>query len=333
VSAAPDSSPATPDAPRRAPPSFPTRRSRIIRDALFAAAVVAWVGAMYAVRRENRARALSEAGAGELAVFTDAFEQNLRLRVTFKALGHSVTGEAIRRTKEPWDGRLVVRDRMRVRGLAAGLPVVAEAYLETQYDRGAGGFKRMEGLLRLVVPAIIDKTFHCTMVRTRTSSTGDLLLIRVGEAGQPLGRATPVKLPPDARVSIDYFPPAQIRPVRVGLRWDTHAAGSTSGEVTRASVEVVEKGRVSVAGVETTAYRAVTRIEKETGRSVEAGETWYDSDGRALAQTRRIYGLELTLERAERLAASDTEFEKLAMPEGGPDDGARVQDEAGEIHE
>ena len=330
MSTAPDTPPAAPDAPRRAPPSFPTKRSRIVRDALFVAAVVAWIGAMYAVRRENRARALTEAESDEIAVFTDAFEQNLRMRVTFKAMGHMVTGEAIRRTKEPWDGRLVVRERMRVGSPGAGL----EFDSETHWDRGSGGFRRTRLRARIAVPGFLDKTIHVTASRNRTAQTGDIVVLRTDAPGIAPGRPIPIRLPPGTDVSMDYMPPAKLRPVRVGLRWETQAVGWTSGEIAPARVEVVEKGRVTVAGVETTAYRAVTRIEKETGHSVEAGETWYDAEGRALVQKRRVYGVvEVTAERAERLAASDAEFEKLAMPEGGPDDDAPGEDGAGEIHE
>jgi len=328
----PGASPAAP-APRRAPPSFPTRRSRVIRDALFAAAVVAWVGAMYAVWRENQARALTEAESDEIAVFTDAFEPNLRLLVKAKIAGVSVAGEHLRRTKEPWDGRLVMRDRMRIGAAPPAGPGVLELDAETHWDRGAGGFRRGHGRARFFVPGFVDMTLHASLTRTRDARAGDMLVLRTDALGGDPRRPVPIRIPPGTDVSMDLMPPAQLRPVRVGLKWETQAVSWISGKVTSASVEVVEKGRVTVAGVETTAYRAVTRIEKETGRSVEAGETWYDAEGRALVQTLRAFPLELTLERAERLAASDEEFDRLAMPEGGPDDGAPVQDEAGEIHE
>jgi len=332
----PGASPAEQDAPRRAPPSFPTRRSRIVRDALFAAAVVAWGGAMYAVRRENQARALTEAESDEIAVFTDAFEPNLRLLVKAKIAGVSVAGEHIRRTKEPWDGRLIMRDRMRIGAAPPAGPGMFELDAETHWDRGAAGFRRGRGRARFLVPGFVDMTLHGSLSRTRDARAGDTLVLRTDALGFDPRRPVPIRIPPGTDVSMDLMPPAQLRPVRVGLRWETQAVSWISGKVTAASVEVVEKGRVSVAGVETTAYRAVTRIEKETGRGVEAGETWYDAEGRALVQTLRAFPLELTLERAERLAASDTEFEKLAMPEDGPEDGDADMpegDETGEIHE
>ena len=303
------------------PPSFPSRRSRIVRDCVFVGALLAWVGAMYAVRRENRARALTEAGGGELAVFTDAFEQNLRLLVRARAAGFEFKGEAVRRTKEPWDGRLVVRDFVSARGAVSGVPVVVEIRAETHWDRGAGGLRRMTGAVRFLVPGLVDETIHCNLTRSRDARTGDMLVLTTDAPGHDPRRRIPVPVPEGAEISMDYMPPALVRPVRVGVKWETCAV-STSGEVTVARVEVVEKGRVSVAGVETDGYRAVTRVEKDTGRSVETAETWYDSGGRALVQTLRVSMLELTFERAERLAASDEEFEKLAMPEGVLDDGA-----------
>jgi hypothetical protein len=310
------------------PPSFPTRRSRIARDCVFVLAVLAWVGAMYAVRRENRARALTEAGGGELAVFTDAFEQNLRLLVRAKVAGSEFKGEAVRRTKEPWDGRLVVRDRVSARGDLSGVPVIIELSAETHWDRGAGGLRRMTSAVRFLVPGLVDQTIHCDLTRHRDARAGDMLVLRIDAPGHDPRRRMPVPVPPGAEISMDYMPPALVRPVRVGVRWETCVV-STSGEVTVARVEVVEKGRVSVAGVETEAYRAVTRVEKDTGRSVETAETWYDSDGRALVQTLRVSAFELTLERAERLAASDEEFEKLAMPERASDDGPSAPGGAG----
>ena len=300
-------------------PSFPTRRSRLVRDGLFVVALAAWVGAMYAVRRENRARALTE-GGGEVAVFTDAFEQNLRLLVKVKGPGFEFRGEAVRRTQEPWDGRLVVRDRVRAEGAVTGIPVTVEMSAETHWDRGAGGFRRMTGRVRFLVPGFIDETAHGSVTRIRHSGTGDMLILKTDAPGFDPRNPVPVKIPPGADVSMDYMPPAQVRPVRVGLQWETHTV-SFSGKVTVARVEVVEKGPVTVAGVKTTAYRAVTSIEKDTGRSVEVAETWYDSDGRALVQTQRLSVVRLTFERAERLAASDEEFERMATPEDEPDDG------------
>jgi hypothetical protein len=285
---------------------------------VFVAALLAWVGAMYAVRRENRARALIEAG-GEVAVFTDAFEQNLRMLVKIKVMGLAVRGEAVRRTKEPWDGRLVVRDRIGARGAVRGVPVAVEIAAETHWDRGAGGFRRMRGTVRFLVPGFLDETVHGIVTRSRDARTSDMLVLKTDAPGYDPNRPVPLPIASGAQMSMDYMPPAQVRPVRVGLRWETHAV-SASGKVTVARVEVVEKGRVTVAGVETTGYRAVTTIEKETGRTVEAAETWYDADGRALVQTLRVSVLEITLERAERLAASDEEFEKLAIPEDEDDD-------------
>jgi hypothetical protein len=292
-------------------------------------ALFAWVGAMYAVRRENRARSFTETEGAEIAVFTDAFEQNLRMLVKVSLMGRVVSGEAIRRTKEPWDGRLVVRERLHIGGTAAGDPGMVEVDFETHWDRGAGGFRRMKGSFRIVVPGYIDKAFGLSATRRRDGGTGDLIVIRMKGPGFDPRRSIPLRVPKGADLSAGFVTPAPILPVRVGLSWETQTV-AMSGTMVPVTVEVVEKGRVLVAGTEVEAYRAVRRVEKDTGQTVDAGTVWYDAAGYPLVNSGIIMGIvEYTLERAERLAASDEEFEKMAMSEGGFDDWSNVAPKKG----
>lgn len=302
-----------PSARANPPPSFPTRRSRRLRDGVFALSALAWAGAMYGVWRASRASALT-GEARELAVFTEAFEQNLRMRLVakLKLLGAEISGsgEAVRRTKEPYEGRLIVREKWRVTGDMMGRRMIFERDSETRWDREAGGFRAQKERLRVRVPGMIDEVVRVTATRAR-----DLIVTRVelpgGESRGPVVSRVPRGIDP----STSSMDAADVRPLYVGARWKTVVLSPFTGDIQPAEVVVVEEGRVPLPGPVKWGFKAVTRVEKGTGRYIDQVTTWYDSDGRALVQTGMLGPLEITLERVERLPASDAEWEKMAPPE------------------
>ncbi len=295
------------------PPSFPTKRSRRVRDAVFVLSLLVWAAAMYVVRRTSISAALT-GEARELAIFTEAFEQNLSVSLTVTGFGLQFTGEIVRRTKEPYEGRLIVRERWRARSDTPimGRPAVFELDSETRWDRGAGGFRAARFRLSVSMGPVEEK-FLADVVRTLGSRGRELIVLKDASSGEPI--SPPILVPRGVDLSAGFMEASRVRPPYVGARWKALAVGLFSRRLEQAEVEIVEEDSVPGSKPVMWGYRAVRRVEKETGRSVEQMTTWYNENGSAMMQTIRVRGLELVLRRIERLAGSDAEWEKMALPE------------------
>lgn len=307
--------PSPPSAAPPVPPSVPTKRARRLRDALFVVSALVWAGAMYAVWRRSRAALAGE--AREPTVFTEAFERNLQMRFAVKAFGRRVlSGDIVRRTKEPYEGRLIVRMKGRTEEGALGEGYFLEFYEETRWDRARGGFVMSSMRMRWSLPEPLGRTdMRATATRVSTPGTGELLVLEDPVTKTFLREPIPVTKGMD--LSAGLMPAAPVKIMYVGARWKTAVVNPFSRELQPAEVEVVEEDRVPMSGPVMWGFRAVTRVEKETGRTVEQSSTWYDLEGRALMQSRKLLGVELVLERVSRLAASEEEWEKMAPPEEG----------------
>jgi len=271
---------------------------------------------MYAVWSKSRAAALA-GEAREPTVFTEAFERNLQMRFAVKAFGRRVlSGDIVRRTKEPYEGRLVVRMKGRTVEGALGEGYFLEFYEETRWDRARGGFVMSSMRMRWSLPEPLGRTdMRATATRVNTLGTGELLVIEDPVTGNFLREPIPVTKNMD--LSAGLMPPAPVKIMYVGARWKTAVVNPFTRELQPAEVEVVEEGRVPMSGPVMWGFRAVTRVEKETGQTVEQSSTWYDLESKALMQSRKLLGVELVLERVSRLPGSDEEWEKMAPPEDG----------------
>jgi len=312
VSPPPRSSP--PSAAPPVPPSFPTKRARRLRDALFVVSVLVWAGAMYAVWSKSRAAALA-GEEREPTVFTEAFERNIQMRFAVKAFGRrALTGDIVRRTKEPYEGRLIVRMKGRTVDGALGEGYFLEFYEETRWDRARGGFVMSSMRLRWSLPEPLGRTdMRATATRVSTLGSGELLVLEDPVTGNFLREPIPVTK--NMNLSAGLMPPAPVKIMYVGARWKTAVVNPFTRELKPAEVEVVEEDRVPMPGPVMWGFRAVTRVEKETGQTVEQSSTWYDLEGKALMQSRKLLGVELVLERVSRLPGSEDEWEKMAPPE------------------
>ena len=278
---------------RPVPPSFPTCRSRVLRDGLFAASVAAYAAAMYAIAARSAAEALP-AQAAEISVFTDAFEPDLRMRVAVRVPGVEFRGEAERRTEFPYEGRAVVRETARAEGTSMGTALILEIDSKTHWDR-ALGFRMAETKVRLLVPG-----FASLDVSSKTARSGDKVTVTTALPGGAQPRVRRFRVPKGVDLSAGVMEPARVRPVEVGVRWTVRALG-LSGEVAECPVEVVEYGRVPLSsGPETYGFRATMKVETATGRFRDM-PTWYDVDGRALMQTVSLGPVDAVFERVERL--------------------------------
>jgi hypothetical protein len=269
---------------------------------------------MYAVWCKSRAAALA-GGAREPTVFTEAFERNIQMRFAVKALGRRVlSGDIVRRTKEPYEGRLIVRMKGRTVDGVLGEGYFLEFYEETRWDRARGGFVMSSMRMRWSLPEPLGRTdMRATATRVNTLGTGELLVIEDPVTGNFLREPIPVTK--NMNLSAGLMPPAPVKIMYVGARWKTAVVNPFTRELQPAEVEVVEEDRVPMPGPVMWGYRAVTRVEKETGQTVEQSSTWYDLEGKALMQSRKLLGVELVLERVSRLPGSDDEWEKMAPPE------------------
>jgi hypothetical protein len=271
---------------------------------------------MYAVWCKSRAAALA-GGAREPTVFTEAFERNIQMRFAVKALGRRVlSGDIVRRTKEPYEGRLIVRMKGRTVDGVLGEGYFLEFYEETRWDRARGGFVMSSMRMRWSLPEPLGRTdMRATATRVNTLGTGELLVIEDPVTGNFLREPIPVTK--NMNLSAGLMPPAPVKIMYVGARWKAAVVNPFTRELQPAEVEVVEEDRVPMGGPVMWGFRAVTRVEKETGRTVEQSSTWYDLEGKALMQSRKLLGVELVLERVSRLPGSDDEWEKMAPPEEG----------------
>lgn len=302
----PSSLPVPAAAPRHRPPSFPTARSDRVRDCVFAAGAVAWAISMWAVHGYGRPQELAP-GEG-FGVFSETFERDLRMGVRVAGPGVLLVGEAVRRTREPYEGRLVIEERARAEGGFLGQGASLEFEVVSRWEKPppgsereetGGGFRMAETRTRAFIAGLLDEDIRATATRS-----GDVLVVRFasGAAGSPSVRT--IRLPPGADLSSGLMDPARTKALHVGARWRTRSVG-LSGELVSAEVEVVERGRVEIAGVACEGFRAVTR---PGGRSLaQSGlSTWYDLEGRALRQELAFGPMLVTLDRLERLPATES---------------------------
>jgi len=275
-----------PAVPSPLPPSFPTRRSRRVRDAVFAASFLAWAGVMFAVWRQPGGRALGEARSG-VTVFSDKYEPHLTVRLTVEAPGVKIAGTVERATEWPFEGRAVVTEKWH----ASGDGVLVDAVMVSEWD-AATGFRRAESTARVALGLILDTSLAVRIVRVG----GFLDIEYEAPAGSPPKRARPVHIPEGVAISSGFLEAAPVAPLEVGTKWHAESYDVFSGELTIAEVEVVGSGTVEVDGRAVEGCRAVTRIDTPTGRAREL-TTWFEPGGRALRQEIPYAPISLVVER------------------------------------
>jgi hypothetical protein len=280
-------------------PSFPTRRSAIVRNLIFAAVAVLWLAAMQAVHQIGNIH-ISADEARIPAVFSDAFEPNLRMAVSAVMPGVSLTGEATRVTTYPYEGRAVVRERAHASGTFLGQPVSLRFEIATKWDNPAG-FNSAHITLVPEIAGIMDDPIRATATRT-----GDIIMIYYDTMLASGHKTHPMRIPEGGELSSGIMDPARVRPVSLGARWQLQSVG-LSGEPTVCEVEVVEQLQLEVDGRFLTAFRTVTKVETATGRFTELN-TWFDRSGRALKQEVPLGPLTIVLERLERFVPSDEDL-------------------------
>jgi len=295
------------------PPSFPTPRSNRIRDCVFAAGAAAWGLSMWAVHVQGRSYDAPSGGAG--GVFSETFERDLRMGLRVSGPGVLLVGEGVRRTREPYEGRLVIEEKARAEGSLLGQGVLVEFEVVSRWEapppgsahaREHGGFRMAEIRTRAFVAGLFDEDIHATATRS-----GDVLVVNITRAASAAPLVRTIRLPPGADLSAGLMDAAGASPLHVGARWTTHSVG-LSGELVAAEVEVVERTQVAVAGVNTSGFRAVTRVRGALPQRRELS-TWYDMEGRALKQEIPLGPMTLEIERLERLPAGET-----PLPEDSP---------------
>ena len=131
---------------------------------------------MYVVWCKSRAAALA-GEQREPTVFTEAFERNLEMRFAVKAFGRrALSGDIVRRTKEPYEGRLIVRMKGRTKEGVLGEGYFLEFYEETRWDRARGGFVMSSMRMRWSMPEPLGRT---DMRATATRVGSDTVTVAV----------------------------------------------------------------------------------------------------------------------------------------------------------
>jgi hypothetical protein len=279
------------DAAGRRPPSSPTKRSRRVREAVFVLSLLAWAGAMYAVRRESLAQLLAAEDAKLKGVFAESFESYLRFRFYVKALGVELVGRAERVTEIPFEGRMIVTHRGKARAKIQGQKVEVGFEWPTRWDVKTG-FIMTEVKAKASVPGVLEQKMHFTATRE-----GDFLVFRMDAPGTETPKMKPRPFPKGTEVSSGFMERAPVDEVAVGTKW-TEQSVTLSGEMTSHEVEVVESGEFEIAGRHVPAVRAVARIESATGRLREY-DRWYDLSGRCLRQEMPLWVLTIVVERED----------------------------------
>ena len=292
-SAAPQEGAASPpaDAAVRRRPSRPTKRSRRVRDAVFVLSLLAWAGAMYAVRRAGLAQLVAAEGTQLKGVFAESFEPYLRFRFRVKALGLKLVGRAERVTEIPFEGRMIVTHRGKARAKIRGQKVEVIFTWPTRWDVKTG-FVMTEVKAKASVPGVLEQNMHFTAARE-----GEFLVFRMDVPGTETPKMKPRPFPKGAELSSGFMERAPADEVAVGTKW-TEQSVALSGEMTSHEVEVVERGEFEIAGRHVPAFRAVARIESATGRFREF-ERWYDLSGRCLRQEMPLWVLTIVVERED----------------------------------
>lgn len=271
-------------------PSYPTRRSRLVRDAVFLLSALAWAGAMYAVRCESTSRVVATEDKPK-GVFAESFEPYLKFRFYVKAPGMKLVGRAERLTEVPFEGRMIVTHRGRARTEIRGQKVEIEFEWPTRWDVRTG-FVMTEVRAKVSVPGVLEQKMHFTVSRD-----GDILAFRIDVPGTKIPKIKPLRFPKGAEVSSGFMDHAPLEELSVGAKW-TEQSVALSGEMTSHEVEVVELGEFEIAGTSIPAFRAVARMESATGRFREFSR-WYDLHGRCLRQAMPLWLLTIVFERED----------------------------------
>lgn len=287
------------------PPSFPTARSAHIRTGIFVTSAIAWAASMWAVHTSGAPAEVET----EEGVFSEAFERNLRMGVRVVGPGLLLEGAAVRRTREPYEGRLVIEEEAKAEGVFLAGRAGFELRMVSRWERlpapvgplqedgrSTGVFRMAELRTRVYVASIIDEDIRATATRS-----GDVLVVRydVPAAGSPSVRT--LRLPKGAELSAGLMDASKVRPPYVGAKWTFRTVG-ISGEVVSGQTEVVERTHVEIAGIRHDAFRAVSRVQGPSGASRELS-SWYDLEGRALRQEMSFGPLTIIIEKLERLPA------------------------------
>ena len=288
-----------PDHPEtRHPPSYPTRRSRRVRDAVLLLSGLAWAGTMYAIRRESMAHVTATEGMELKGVFSELFEPYLTFRFRVSVLGVTLTGRAERLTRAPYEGRLVVTHRGRAKTPSVG---TARAKLSVEFDWPSRwdvktGFVMTEIRALLSIPGVVDQEVNITVARE-----GEFLVSRVSvpglHSGERAPKPVPVPFPEGADITPGFLDRAPVEELGVGTKW-TERTFDLAGRAGTREVEVVERGEFEIAGRKVPAFRAVARIEQATGRFRDF-ERWYDCHGRCLRQEMPFSVVSIVLERED----------------------------------
>lgn len=286
------------------------------RPAIYTVVFLLWVGSMvFLYSHIKRQRTLLASGR-TLAVFTEAFEENLRTKITLTMLGINIgQGEFIRRTREPFPGRRLVREHGYGGGTWRGTSLEFKYWGETRWDSNRGGFVDSRTVAYIKHP--IAGTVKALLTATRGIKDKKPIILVRGQVG---GKAmAPVTFPAHDGIDLssDFLHPAPIPEMYVGAKWSAKHINPMSGEVVVAETEVVAKEDYNKEEV----FRATQSVIKETGQKSEVGSCWYQFYGRPVRQKMLFAGIfSIDIKDIERLSASNEEFEKLLPPEQQSDD-------------
>jgi len=281
------------------PPSFPTRRGALVRNAIFAAFAIAWLVVMYVIDRQRSVQATTAPGRTPV-VFSEAFEPNLLMDVTVRGPALSFEGEARRITRTPYEGRAVIQECASATGLFIGQRASLSFEVVSRWDN-PGGFRTARIVLKPEITGILERP-----IRAKATRTGDYLMVNFETTDANTNSTKAVRIPEGADLSSGLMDSARVRPLFVGAKWQIQSVG-LSGDVSLAEVEAVERTTIEIGGRSVPCFRALVRVEAATGFFKEF-DMWFDLEGRALKQVIPAGPIEIVLTRRGRFVPTDDEF-------------------------